>query len=83
MGVTGFFQQFGKREMNDGRKTLFWEDAWVNSIPLAVQFPRLYNLAFRKLLTVYQTKEEGWGVIRLGCNKTHNSIVWRNPGLVE
>jgi hypothetical protein len=19
----------------------------------------------------------------LGCNKTHNSIVWRNPGLVE
>jgi hypothetical protein len=64
MGLNPIFQQFAKRVMNDGRKTLFWEDGWVNNIPLATQFPRLYNLAFRKPLTVYTVKQEGWGVIR-------------------
>jgi hypothetical protein len=45
-------------------KYLFpWEDAWVNNIPLTVQFQRLYNLAFRKLLNMHQIKEDGWGVI--------------------
>jgi hypothetical protein len=36
----------------------------VNNIPLATQFPGLYNLAFKKNLTVYTVKHEGWGVIR-------------------
>jgi hypothetical protein len=61
MGVNPIFQKFARKAMNDGRKTLFWEDRWVINIPLATQFPRLYNLAFRKNLTVYIVKQEGWG----------------------
>jgi hypothetical protein len=30
----------------------------------AVQFPRLYNLAFRKMLTIHDVKPDGWGVTR-------------------
>jgi hypothetical protein len=64
MGVNPIFQQFAKRIMYDGRKTLFWEDIWINNLPLAIQFPRLYNLAFKKMQTVHTIKHEGWGVIR-------------------
>jgi hypothetical protein len=64
MGVNPIFQQFAKRVMKDGKKTLFWGDNWVNNIPLATQFPRLYNLAFKKCLTVYTVKQEGWGLVR-------------------
>jgi hypothetical protein len=64
MGANPIFQQFAKRVMKDSKKILFWEDSWVNNIHLATQFPRLYNLAFKKCLTVHTVKQEGWGVIR-------------------
>jgi hypothetical protein len=64
MGVNPIFQHFAKGIMCDGRKTLFWENSWVNNISLAMQFSRLYNLTFKKRLNVYDAKHEGWGVIR-------------------
>jgi hypothetical protein len=64
MGVNPIFQQFDKRVMYDGRNIVLWEDSWVNNIPLVVRFLRLYSLAFKKMLTIYTIKHEGWGVIR-------------------
>ena len=64
MGVNHTFQQYTEKILNDGGKTLFWEDSWVNNTPLAVQFPRLYNVTFSRFITVADLKREGWGYIR-------------------
>ena len=46
MKVNHTFQQFACKIMNDGKRTLFWEDTWVNNSPLKEQFPRLFNIYF-------------------------------------
>jgi hypothetical protein len=56
LSVKEIFQQFSERVMVNGEKTLFWEDNWVNNAPLAVQFPRLYQLSFQKGFTVKNLK---------------------------
>jgi hypothetical protein len=50
--------------MVNGEKTLFWEDNWVNNAPLAVQFPRLYQLSFQKGFTEKNLKQQGWDMIQ-------------------
>jgi hypothetical protein len=52
--------------LNNGEKTLFWEDAWVNAIPLKNKFPRLFHLTFDKIVIVNKIKKEGYGVVRVG-----------------
>ena len=64
MGVNHTFQQYSSKVMNNGERTLFWEDKCINNTPLAVQFPRLYSITFSKHITVAKVKEEGWGCIR-------------------
>jgi hypothetical protein len=46
------------------RKLGYGKIAGLIMYPLATRFPRMYNLAFKKCLTVYTVKQEGWGVIR-------------------
>jgi hypothetical protein len=36
----------------------------VNNVPLAVQFPRLYELSFQKGFTVKRLKQQGWDMIQ-------------------
>jgi hypothetical protein len=50
--------------LNYGKKTLLWEDSWVNNIPFAIQFSRIFNPACRKALTVHDVKNDGCGLIR-------------------
>jgi hypothetical protein len=64
LSVNDIFQQFSEKIMVNGEKNLFWEDKWVNNAPLAVQFPRLYQLSFQKGFTVKVLKQQGWSMIQ-------------------
>ena len=52
MEVKNIFYSCCQRIVGDGRKTRFWEDAWIKDKPLCLIFPRLYNLTFCKHVTV-------------------------------
>ena len=60
-GVNNTFQQFVKKIVNNGEKTLFWIDSWINGSPLATSFPRLYSLTFNKNVSASEMKTRGWG----------------------
>ena len=53
MKVNHTFQQFVKMVLENGEKTLFWIDGWVNNSPLSTVFPFLYNLFFRGIKSLY------------------------------
>lgn len=42
-GELRWFNRELVRKVGDGMETLFWEDAWVTSIPLIVAFPHLFQ----------------------------------------
>ncbi|GJW89215.1 hypothetical protein Tco_0241148 [Tanacetum coccineum] len=37
-----------KKKVGNGANTLFWEDCWINDVPLSRSFPRLYALELKK-----------------------------------
>ncbi|GKB80662.1 hypothetical protein Tco_0947557, partial [Tanacetum coccineum] len=41
-----------KKKVGNGANTLFWEDCWINDVPLSRSFPRLYALELKKSITV-------------------------------
>ncbi|GKF44078.1 hypothetical protein Tco_0130630, partial [Tanacetum coccineum] len=41
-----------KKKVGNGANTLFWEDCWINDVPLSRSFPRLYALDLKKGITV-------------------------------
>ncbi|KEH30065.1 hypothetical protein MTR_4g060705 [Medicago truncatula] len=48
------------RKVGDGSNTLFWEDAWLLDVPLAVSFSRLFELSENKNVTVREMCLLGW-----------------------
>ncbi|GJW73239.1 retrovirus-related pol polyprotein from transposon TNT 1-94 [Tanacetum coccineum] len=41
-----------KKKVGNGANTLFWEDCWINDVPLSRSFPCLYALELKKGITV-------------------------------
>lgn len=41
-----------KFRIGNGRSTRFWEDWWLGSRPLKLQFPILYDICFNKNISV-------------------------------
>lgn len=33
------------RKIGNGRNSSFWNDAWRDTIPLSIKFPRLYSIS--------------------------------------
>ena len=50
------------RKVGDGRSTLFWVDSWLEKVPLARSFGRLFDLAENKLTMMSEMLELGWVV---------------------
>lgn len=49
--------------VENGRKTLFWDDVWVGQTPLRQQYPDIYNLNQQKLATIAEVKNaQGWNM---------------------
>jgi hypothetical protein len=38
--------------VGDGRRTLFWTDCWLGEAPLAIRFPRLFDICASKDILV-------------------------------
>ncbi|GKA10212.1 RNA-directed DNA polymerase, eukaryota [Tanacetum coccineum] len=50
-----------KKKVGNGANTLFWEDCWINDVPLSRSFPRLYALELKKGITVADKLiDDGW-----------------------
>jgi hypothetical protein len=52
MRVKSNFFKRGKFKIGDGSRTRFWEDVWLGDVPLAQQYPSLYNIVQRKNVLV-------------------------------
>jgi hypothetical protein len=46
-----FFER-GSFTIGNGEEARFWEETWLGSSPLAQQYPSLYNIVQRKLVSV-------------------------------
>ena len=51
-GVGHWFDDNVRRVVGDGKGTLFWYDNWIGDIPLRLKFPKLFDLAMFKEVTV-------------------------------
>jgi len=69
-GVGRWFDNNIRREVVNGRNTLFWYDTWVGEVSLCIKFPRLFDLAMNK----YSMVEEIW---RLGWSEGGGAWSWR------
>ena len=48
MKVKSSFFKIASFKVGDGQLTSFWEDGWLDDTPLALQYPTLYNIVYRK-----------------------------------
>jgi len=48
------FEDRGRWEVGDGKKIRIWEDKWLDNIPLAYKFPRLYSISLDTCCTLSQ-----------------------------
>jgi hypothetical protein len=46
------FLSMGNFILHDGRKIRFWVDSWLDTTPLKIQYPNLYNIVRRKDATI-------------------------------
>lgn len=60
LGVGDWFGDNVRRVVGGGDRTFFWTDNWVGGVPLKVQFPRLFDLAVEKWVTVKEMEGRGW-----------------------
>jgi hypothetical protein len=52
MASKKFLFRHGTFSINDGSHIRFWEDNWLDNIPLCEQYPVLYNIVRRKSDTI-------------------------------
>jgi hypothetical protein len=52
MASKKFFFRHGTFTINDGSQIRFWEDNWLDNVPLCEQYPALYNIVHRKSDTI-------------------------------
>jgi hypothetical protein len=50
--IKHFFKLEARYQMENGEKICFWTDWWVGDAPLAVRFPRLYDISCNKDISV-------------------------------
>ena len=54
MKAKEFFFQFGTFSVRDGSQVRFWEDTWLGTTPLMMQYPSLYRIVRHKFVTIKQ-----------------------------
>ncbi|GAU46191.1 hypothetical protein TSUD_93780 [Trifolium subterraneum] len=56
-----WFGEYVSKRVGDGLDTFFWNDPWVEGIPLCERFGRLFDLAENKERMVVEMFSLGWG----------------------
>jgi hypothetical protein len=52
LGVKDIFLSLGKFKLDNGTQIRFWEDKWLDSQPLKIQYPNLFNIVRKKQATL-------------------------------
>jgi len=52
LGVKDIFLSLGKFKLDNGTQIRFWEDKWLGSQALKIQYPNLFNIVWKKQATV-------------------------------
>ena len=72
MGVKDSFFSRGIFFVGNGQETRFWEDGWLGEVPLAAQYPTLYNVTRHKNILVADALANGSVHIEFRRNLTGN-----------
>lgn len=62
-GSHGILQQGTRKDLGNGKDTLFWQDIWLNNRPLQSAFPRLFRLSSNqkaKVANMGRWENEEW-----------------------
>ena len=75
------------RKVGDGSTTMFWKDPWLDDVPLAKSYARLFELSENKLVTVPEMFVLGWGLVERrgsggGCYLRGRRVWWGVCGAV-
>jgi len=57
-----WFEDNVRKVVGGGGSTFFWIYNWVGGVPLRAQFPRLFDSAVNKWVTVQEMESRGWVV---------------------
>ena len=60
-----FFYKYCKSLVGNGLNTCFWKSIWIGNLPLSVQFPVLFDLAYDKDITVNDVLASNFEVLKL------------------
>jgi len=82
-GVGHWFDDNVRRVVGDGKGTLFWYDNWIGDIPLRLKFPRLFDLAMFKEVTVEEMWRQGWEDGGLAWVWRRRLLAWEEEGVRE
>lgn len=52
LGLRDYFYKCCQKDLGNGKSTSFWRNIWCRDVTLADKFPRLYDLARDKNITV-------------------------------
>lgn len=74
MGGKDEFFARGTFKIGDGKGIMFWEDAWLGEMPLAQQYPSLYNIVHTKNVHVYNVLSHN--SINIGFRRTLIGSKW-------
>ena len=60
-GKDPWWDEYGRRVVDNGTSTYFLTDTWVGDIPLCDMFSRLFDLFDNRLVTMAYMCHLGWG----------------------
>ena len=83
VSVDNGFEESVRRIIGGGGGTYFWLDNWVGGAPLRVQFPRLFDLAENKEVTVREMKGRGWAVGGGAWEWRQRLLAWEEESVSE
>ncbi|XP_024630861.1 uncharacterized protein [Medicago truncatula] len=83
LGERGWFEENVRRVVGGGSSTYFWMDNWVGGVPLHVRFPRLFDLAENKWVTVSKMAGRGWVVEGDAWVWQRRLLVWEEELVTE
>jgi hypothetical protein len=76
VGVGRWFGDNVEKRVEDGEKTLFWLDNWVDGTSLKIRFGRLFELCLDKEVTVADMCRLGWELGGNGWRWRRRLLAW-------
>ena len=82
-GEGSWFENNVRRVVGGGSSTFFGSDNWVGGSPLCEQFPRLFDLAVNKGVTVREMARRGWEIGGGAWEWRRCLLVWEEESVMD